>query len=100
MTEGTYVITVRGVAGPSVRAAFDDMAVSAVGDTTVLRRAGTDQAALHGLLRRVQDLGLEVLDVHLEPADAGHGCAGRDRARARPTPGTRPGGARAGPEKG
>ncbi|MGO9161021.1 MAG: hypothetical protein ACLP7J_09965 [Streptosporangiaceae bacterium] len=41
MTEGTYVITVRGVAGRSVRAAFDDVAVSAVGDTTVLRRAGT-----------------------------------------------------------
>ena len=47
MTEGTYVITVRGVAGPWVRAAFNDVAVSAVGDTTVLRRPGTDQAALH-----------------------------------------------------
>ena len=69
MTEGTYVIIVRGVAGRSVRAAFDDVAVSAVGDTTVLRRAGTDQAALHGLLRRIQDLGLDVLDVHLESAE-------------------------------
>jgi hypothetical protein len=69
MTEGTYVIIVRGVAGPSVRAAFDDVAVSAAGDTTVLRRAGTDQAALHGLLQRIQDLGLEILDVHLEPAE-------------------------------
>jgi len=45
MTEGTYVITVRGVAGRRVRAALDDVAVSAVSDTTVLRRAGTDQAA-------------------------------------------------------
>jgi len=35
----------------------------------VLRRAGADQAALHGLLRRIQDLGLELLDVHLESAD-------------------------------
>jgi len=69
MTEGTYVITVRGVADPWVRAAFDDVAVSAVGDTTVLRRAGTDQAALHGLLQRIQDLGLDVLDVHLESAE-------------------------------
>jgi hypothetical protein len=69
MTEGTYVIIVRGVAGPWVRAAFDDVAVSAVGDTTVLRRAGTDQAALHGLLQRIQDLGLDVLDVHLESAE-------------------------------
>ena len=69
MTDGTYVITVRGVAGPFVRAAFDDVAVSAVGDTTVLRPAGADQAALHGLLHRIEDLGLEVLDVHLESAE-------------------------------
>jgi len=66
MTDGTYVITVRGAAGPWVRAAFDDAEVSVVGDTTVLRRAETDQAALHGLLQRIQDLGLEVIDVHLE----------------------------------
>jgi len=68
MTESTYVITIRGVAGPAVRAAFDDVAVSAAGDTTLLRRAGTDQAALHGLLQRIHNLGLEVLDVHLESA--------------------------------
>jgi hypothetical protein len=58
MTDGTYVITVRAVAGPCVRAALDDVAVSAAGDTTVLRRAGTDQAALHGLLRDVRTLHL------------------------------------------
>ena len=69
VTGDTYVITVRGVAGPWVRAAFDDVAMSSAGDTTVLRRAGADQAALHGLLRRIQDLGLELLDVHLEPAE-------------------------------
>ena len=38
VTDGTYVITVRGAAGSFVRAAFDDMEVSAAGDTTVLRR--------------------------------------------------------------
>ena len=69
MTEGTYVITVRGVAGPWVRAALDDVALSTAGDTTVLRRAETDQAALHGLLRRIWDLALDVLDVHLESAE-------------------------------
>ena len=69
MTEGTYVITVRGVAGPSVRAAFHDVELSVVGDTTVLRSAGADQAALHGLFRRIQDLGLDVVDVHLESAE-------------------------------
>jgi hypothetical protein len=69
MADGTYVITVRGVAGPWVRGFFDDAEVSVAGDTTVLRRAGADQAALHGLLRRIQDLGLELLDVRREPAE-------------------------------
>jgi hypothetical protein len=68
VTDDTYVITVRGAAGPSVRAAFDDVQVSVVDDTTVMRRAGTDQAALHGLLHRIQNLGLEVIEFHLEPA--------------------------------
>ena len=68
MADSAYVITVRGVAGPWVRGAFDDTEVSVVGDTTVLRRAGADQAALHGLLQRIRDLGLELLDVHRESA--------------------------------
>jgi hypothetical protein len=68
VADGDYVITVRGVAGPWVRGVFDDTEVSVAGDTTVLRRAGADQAALHGLLRRIQDLGLELLDVHRESA--------------------------------
>ena len=52
-----------------MQAALDDVVLSAMGDTTVLRRAGTDQAALHGLLQRVRDLGLELLDVRREPAE-------------------------------
>jgi hypothetical protein len=69
MADGIYVITVRGTAGSGVRAFFRDTEVSVVGDTTVLRRAGTDQAALHGLLHRIQDLGLELLDVRRESAE-------------------------------
>ena len=69
MADGTYVITVRGSAGRGVRAFFDDTEVSVAGDTTVLRRAGTDQAALHGLLNRIQDDGLVIIDVHREPAE-------------------------------
>ena len=68
-TGSTYVVTVRGAAGPSVRAILDDVQVSVVGDTTVMRPAETDQAALHGLLHRIENLGLEVIDVHLEPVD-------------------------------
>jgi hypothetical protein len=43
--------------------------VIAAGGTTVLRGAGTGQAALHGLLRTIQDPGLELLGVHLESAE-------------------------------
>jgi len=68
VADRAYVITVRGIAGPWVRGAFDDTEVSVAGDTTVLRCAGADQAALHGLLRRIEHLGLELLDVHQEPA--------------------------------
>ena len=74
VTDGTYVITVRGSAGPWVRAFFDDTEVSVVGDTTLLRRAGADQAALYGLLRRIEDLGLELLDVHRESAEPAGGA--------------------------
>jgi len=69
LTDSTYVITVRGAAGPSVRAASDDVQVSVMGDTTALRRAGTDQAAMHGLLNRIHTLGLEVIAFHLESAE-------------------------------
>jgi hypothetical protein len=68
VADGAYVITVRGIAGPWVRGVFDDTEVSVAVDTTVLRCAGADQAALHGLLHRIQDLGLELLDVRREPA--------------------------------
>ena len=69
MSDGTYVITVRGIAGSGVRAFFADAEISMEGDTTVLRRAGADQAALYGLLCRIHDLGLELLDVRRESAE-------------------------------
>jgi hypothetical protein len=61
-----YVITVRNIAGPTIVAAFSDLDVEVDGVTTVLRGVRADQAALHGVLQRIQDLGLEVLDVRRE----------------------------------
>ncbi len=37
--------------------------------TTTLHALGADQAALHGLLRRVENFGLEVIEVRLEPGE-------------------------------
>jgi hypothetical protein len=43
---------------------FDGLAVSHQDDgTTVIRGSVTDQAALHGLLQRVRDLGLPLVSV-------------------------------------
>ena len=58
-----YVIMVKGALGPAVRAAFAGTEVTVVGDATELRDPEADQAALFGLLQRIQDLGLEVLEV-------------------------------------
>ena len=59
-----YVLTVRGEPGELLLAAFDDVAVSSGPGVTVLS-AELDRAALHGLLDRIEDLGLELLGVQL-----------------------------------
>ena len=64
-----FVITVRGAAGRAVQGALGDVDLTVVGDCTRLRMAGSDQAALHGLLHRIRNLGLEVVEFHQEPGD-------------------------------
>ena len=59
-----YALTVKGEPGELLQAAFDDVAVSSRPGVTVLS-AELDQAGLHGLLERIGDLGLELLDVRL-----------------------------------
>jgi hypothetical protein len=60
-----FEITVRGSAGPTARAALSglDVEVTVLGKRTRLRALGADQAALFGILQRLQDMGLEVIDV-------------------------------------
>src|SRR5579864_724837 len=65
-----YRITVRGVLGPDWADWFDGLTVRAEtsGETT-LTGAVVDQAALHGLLAKVRDLGLPLLAVARVPTD-------------------------------
>jgi hypothetical protein len=65
-----YVVTVKGVVGPAVRVALGETDVTVVGGTTVLRDREGDQAALFGLLQRIQDLGLEIIEVRRAPNGA------------------------------
>jgi len=61
----TYEITFAGQAGATVRAAFDDCAVTVGRGTTTLRAELPDQGALSGLMQRITGLGLEVVHLHL-----------------------------------
>ena len=68
----TYEIRFSGHLDHRWSAWFDGLTVTHAADgTTVLRGPVVDQAALHGLLRRVRDLGLPLLSVtRLEPGEA------------------------------
>ncbi len=63
MTPRTYEITFAGEAVPTVVAAFEDFDVSVGAGTTTLRAQLPDQAALHGTLKRLMALGLELVQV-------------------------------------
>jgi hypothetical protein len=61
----TYEITFAGRAGSTLCAEFDDCEVIVGQGTTTLRAELPDQAALSGLVLRINGLGLELIDVHL-----------------------------------
>jgi hypothetical protein len=62
-----YAIWIRGRVGDSLLTAFGPMQVSTVPGHTVLRGFLEDQAALHGMLARIQSLGLELEEVRCLP---------------------------------
>jgi hypothetical protein len=68
---GTYEIRLTGHLGTRWRAWFDGLTVSREGDgTTLVSGPVADQAALHGLLQRVRDLGLPLVSVtRVEPGE-------------------------------
>ena len=65
MQPKTYEITFIGQAGATVRAEFDDCAITIGKGTTTLRAELADQGALYGLVQRINGLGLEVVHLHL-----------------------------------
>ena len=64
MTNPLYEICVKGRLGSQWAAWFDGMEITDPGDgTTVLRGPVVDQAALHGLLQRLRDVGLHLISL-------------------------------------
>ena len=58
-----YQIRIRGQLGRTMLAAFPDLRAQAQGEGTLLTGVLPDQAALHGVLARIEALGLELLEV-------------------------------------
>jgi hypothetical protein len=69
-TPGRYEIRLKGHLDDRWAAWFDGLSLTHEGDgTTVIHGPVVDQAALHGLLRKVRDVGLPLVSVtHVEPA--------------------------------
>jgi hypothetical protein len=64
-----YEIRIAGRLGGRWAAWFDGLAITTDGDgTTVLRGSIVDQAALHGLLQKLRDLGIPLISLTQVPA--------------------------------
>ncbi|NTU66009.1 MAG: hypothetical protein HGB05_22040, partial [Chloroflexi bacterium] len=66
-----YPIRLKGPLGSEWAAWFDGLSITLEDNgTTLLTGAVIDQAALHGLLKRVRDLGLTLISIN--PIDPDH----------------------------
>jgi hypothetical protein len=59
--DARYEIRVRGILDERWTAWFEGLRISEDGDETVIAGPVADQAALHGLLTKVRDLGLHLV---------------------------------------
>ncbi|WP_131740814.1 hypothetical protein [Actinomadura roseirufa] len=62
-----YEIRIRGRVDAPFRLAFEDLSITLNPVETVMRGADLDQAALYGILERIQDLGFELIEVRRLP---------------------------------
>jgi hypothetical protein len=71
MAELNYLVSFKGVASPTVRSAFVNCGVETDNGVTRVRCA---HAQLTNVMSRIQELGLELLDVHLvaDPGPVSH----------------------------
>jgi hypothetical protein len=63
----SYEIFIRGHLGETMLHAFPELRAERRGNLTVLRGVLADQSALHGVLSRIEALGLELLEVRRLP---------------------------------
>ena len=70
---GSYEIRIKGRLSESLLGAFEGLTATVEPVETVLHGPVQDQSSLHGLLDRIQSLGLELVEIRRlpEPADDG-----------------------------
>jgi hypothetical protein len=73
-----YEIHIRGRVGEELAVAFEPLAAEVHPVETVLHGEIADQAALHGVLDRVQALGLELIEVRRLPESVPSDARGRE----------------------
>lgn len=69
MLAKAFEIRVRGTVPLDMVSDFEYLAGEVVGNSTVLRGVVPDQAALYGVLLRLQSLGLELMEVRQLPPE-------------------------------
>jgi hypothetical protein len=73
----SYEIRIKGRMSAQLLSAFEGMDATVQSVETVLRGPVVDQAALHGLLDRIQALGLELVEVRRLPESPAGGGGSR-----------------------
>ena len=69
VTPADYEIRIRGRLSDSLSGAFEDFTAAVKPAETVMRGEVRDQSELHGVLERIQSLGLELIEVRRIEAD-------------------------------
>lgn len=78
-----YELEIRGEPGPVLTAAFPELQLRPHHGMTLLHGEFVDQAALHGVIERINSLGLELVNLHLVDDDAEPTGAELDRPNQR-----------------
>ena len=69
MVSQIFELEFRGEPGPALRAAFPEFELRPEQGMTILRGQFVDQAALHGVIERINSLRLELVGVQLVEDD-------------------------------
>ena len=73
MQPATYEFRVRGHLDAATVAELPGLAVREQGDETVLTGVVVDQAALHGVIERLEQAGAQLVEVRQRPAEGAPG---------------------------